>query len=83
MTSSADGLLLKPGSLQIIEAIKQFRAETRTKLCFTIDAGPNIHLLYAYNEREKVLQFIQNELLQFCENGEWIDDETGSGPLQF
>lgn len=82
MTSSHDGLLLMPGSLQIIDAIKKFRAETRSKLCFTIDAGPNIHLLYAYSEREKVIHFIHNELLKFCDNGMWIDDETGSGPIQ-
>lgn len=83
MTSSADGLLLKPGSLQIIDAIREFRSETRTKLCFTIDAGPNIHLLYPISEREKVIRFIESELLQFCENGQWIDDEIGNGPFEY
>jgi diphosphomevalonate decarboxylase len=82
MTSSPEGLLLKPGSLQIIDAVRQYRNETRTKLCFTIDAGPNIHLLYPVSEREKVLSFIENELLQYCENRQWIDDETGNGPLK-
>ncbi|HKM92754.1 MAG TPA: diphosphomevalonate decarboxylase [Prolixibacteraceae bacterium] len=80
VTSSPDGMLLKPGSLQIIEAVRQFRNETQTKLCFTIDAGPNIHLLYPIEEREKVLRFIETHLLEFCENGQWIDDEIGDGP---
>jgi diphosphomevalonate decarboxylase len=80
MTSSPEGLLLKPGSLQIIDAVRQFRNETRTKIAFTIDAGPNIHLLYPQTERENVVHFIESGLLQYCENGRWIDDEIGDGP---
>lgn len=80
MTSSPDGLLLKPASLAVIEAVRLFRNETGTEVCFTIDAGPNIHLLYPPTERDKVLPFINNDLIQYCENKKWIDDETGSGP---
>jgi diphosphomevalonate decarboxylase len=74
MTSSPDGLLLMPSTLTIIGAIRDYRKETGTKLCFTLDAGPNVHLLYPECEREKVVPFIEQVLLPFCENRRWIDD---------
>lgn len=80
MTSSSDGLLLKPNTLNIIEEIKHFRDQTDLDLFFTIDAGPNVHLIYYKDQREKVLPFVQNTLIQFCEHGQWIDDKIGNGP---
>lgn len=74
MTSAPDGLLLKPGSLSIIQAIKEFREKNGANICFTLDAGPNVHLLYPMNERARVLPFITDVLLPFCENRQWIDD---------
>ncbi len=82
MTSSTDGLLLKPNTLQIIEAIKNFREKTGLDLFFTIDAGPNVHLIYFEDQRDSILQFVQNSLTQYCEDGQWIDDKIGNGPVQ-
>lgn len=82
MTSSPDGLLLKPGTLEIIDAVRKFRKNTGIEVCFTLDAGPNVHLLYPLYEKEHVLRFINDELKPFCEDEKWIDDETGSGPLR-
>jgi len=80
MTSSPEGLLLKPNTLHIIEAIKTFREKTKLDLFFTIDAGPNVHLIYFEDQRDSVLPFVQNTLTQFCEDGQWIDDKIGNGP---
>jgi len=80
MTSSPNGLLLKPNTLNIIEAIKSFREKTGLDLFFTIDAGPNVHLIYFEDQRELVISFVKNMLAQFCEEGQWIDDKIGSGP---
>jgi len=66
--------------LNIIDAVKQFRKETDLDLFFTIDAGPNVHLIYFEDQRELVLPFVQNTLAKFCEDGRWIDDRMGSGP---
>lgn len=79
MTSSDDGLLLKPDSLQLLEDIRQFRVQTGARVCFTLDAGPNIHLLYPESEKENVHEFIRDSLLRYCENQQWIDDEMGNG----
>lgn len=74
MTSSEDGLLLKANSLILIEAIRKARQDLNLNVCFTIDAGPNIHLLYPLSERQQVMHLIERELVPFCESGRWIDD---------
>jgi diphosphomevalonate decarboxylase len=79
MTSMPYYILMKPNTLQIINAIWKFRDETKTPVCFTLDAGANVHVLYPENVKEKVLQFIKNELVGFCQNGQYICDEIGAG----
>ena len=79
MTSMPYFILMKPNTLEIINAIWKFRNETKIPVCFTLDAGANVHVLYPENEKEKVLQFIQNELVGYCQNGQYICDEIGNG----
>lgn len=81
MTSLPAGLLLRPNTLGILAEIKLFRESTGMDLFFTIDAGPNVHLIYYEEQREQVVQFVQERLLPYCENGQWIDDKIGTGPL--
>ena len=80
MTSNPSYVLLKPQSLEIINRIRRFREKSKIPVCFTIDAGPNIHLLYFQENELDVKAFIERELEHFCENGKWIDDCIGSGP---
>jgi len=80
MTSNPSFLLLKPNSLELINRIRRFREKSQIPVCFTIDAGPNIHLLYFQENEQDVKAFIERELLSFCENGKWIDDRIGTGP---
>ena len=82
MTSGSDGLLLKPNTIKLIEEIKYFRKTTGLDLFFTIDAGPNIHLIYYDDQRSEVLAFVESTLSQYCEGGKWIDDHIGRGPEQ-
>lgn len=82
MLSEANYVLFKPNSLAIIEKVQRFRAETKLPVCFTLDAGPNIHLLYPDSVREEVHNFIRDELLVFCEHKQWIHDRIGRGPVQ-
>lgn len=78
MSSNPGYILMEPGSLKIIEKIRQYRQKTGIKLCFTLDAGPNVHLLYSLNNHDKVEKFIKNELLQYCKDEFWISDEIKS-----
>lgn len=80
LTSQPHFILVKPETLQIINKLKRFREETNLEFCFTMDAGPNIHLLYPESMRERMLAFIKSELVGLCEDGKWIDDKIGQGP---
>ncbi len=79
MTSMPYFILMKPNTLEIINKIWKFRNETQVPVCFTLDAGANVHVLYPENLKENVLQFIQNELIEYCQNGQYICDEIGNG----
>ena len=70
---------MKPNTLEIINAIWKFRNETQIPVCFTLDAGANVHVLYPENVREKVLEFIKAELVGYCQNSQYICDEIGFG----
>ena len=79
MTSLPYFILMKPNTLEIINKIWKFRNKTKIPICFTLDAGANIHVLYPENVRESVLQFIASELVGYCQNGQYICDEIGTG----
>lgn len=81
MTSMPYFILMKPNTLEIINRIWKFRNETQTPVCFTLDAGANVHVLYPESTKEKVLQFIKNELVGYCQNGQYICDEIGNGAV--
>jgi len=80
MTSLPYYLLMKPNTLQVIEKIFAYRKKTGLPVSFTLDAGPNVHMLYPSALKEKVRQFIQNELISFLSQPGFIEDEVGKGP---
>lgn len=82
LSSSPSVNLLKPSSLAAISKLVAFRKENNFNFTFTMDAGPNIHILYPSSIRKQMVDFISSELLTHCENGKWIDDELSEGPIQ-
>jgi diphosphomevalonate decarboxylase len=76
MTSVPSYILLKPDSLMLIEKIKEFRNVQKIPVCFTIDAGPNIHLLYPAVHKSSVQNWLASEFSRF----KIIHDEVGDGP---
>ncbi|MFP4845048.1 diphosphomevalonate decarboxylase [Winogradskyella sp. PE311] len=82
MTSMPYFILMKPNTLQIINKIWEYRAENNSNVCFTLDAGANVHMLYPENEKENILEFIKNELVIYCQNGHYICDQIGLGANQ-
>ena len=79
LTSQPYFILMKPNTLQIINKIWEFRKSTGTSVCFTLDAGANIHLLYPSKNKDEVLKFIQSQLVEYCQNGQYICDVVGNG----
>ncbi len=83
MMSSIPGyILMKKETMEIIGKIREFRQDENIPVSFTLDAGPNVHLLYPGSHRKKVLRFIHDELEEYCNDGRWIDDTIGEGPKQ-
>jgi diphosphomevalonate decarboxylase len=77
LTSSPSVILLRPESLDIILKIKEWRSINNVPVTFTIDAGPNIHLLYPETSKPMVRDYIENVL--WCHKTV-IHDEVGQGP---
>jgi diphosphomevalonate decarboxylase len=82
LTSNPYFILMKPNTLEIINKIWSFRAKTNSNVCFTLDAGANVHILFPEKEAEAVNNFIVSELLQFCQNNHYICDRVGLGAKQ-
>ena len=78
LTSPSAYTLLKPNTLTAIEAIWRFRRETKLPLYFTLDAGPNLHLIYPVQDKKKIELFISHTLSPQSEKV--IYDCTGDGP---
>lgn len=79
MTSMPYFILMKSNTLEIINCIWKFRKKTSIPVCFTLDAGANVHVLYPEKTKLAVLQFIKDELVGYCQNGQYICDEIGEG----
>ncbi len=83
MMSSRPGyVLMKPATLKMLEIIWDFRSQTNIPVYVTLDAGPNIHLLYMSGDEQQVYNLIRNELSLHCQDGKWIDDLMGHGPVR-
>lgn len=78
MTSNDYYLLVKPGTITAIEKIMNFRNENNIPVCFTLDAGPNVHVLYPKAYETQVEEFIQTELQSTYKKV--LFDEVGFGP---
>lgn len=83
MMTSADGfMLMEPESIRIINRIQQIRKQTGLQVCFTLDAGPNVHLLFFENDTEQVNRLIVEDLFKNNEQNKVIHDFYGSGPVK-
>ena len=79
MTSDPYFVLMKPNTLEIIERIWAFRKSSKCHICFTLDAGANVHVLFPEKDKALVDKFIQTELAGYCENNQFISDHVGAG----
>jgi diphosphomevalonate decarboxylase len=80
MSSSPGYLLLQGNTILVINKILKWRESSGVPCTFTIDAGPNVHLIYPGDARDDIVSFINESLIGYLEKGRWIDDKIGSGP---
>jgi diphosphomevalonate decarboxylase len=83
MTGRPGYVLMQPGTLSILKLIREYREASGYRLGFTMDAGANVHLLYADADARQVESFISTELTRFCEDGRVIWDKMGQGPEKY
>lgn len=75
MMSDPAFILMKTGTLEVINKIWDFRRETGHSLFFTLDAGANVHLLFPSNDSEEQIKtFIEAELLQHTQKNGVVKD---------
>ena len=79
LTSNPYFILMKPNTLEIIHKIWEYRVAKNSNICFTLDAGANVHVLYPENEKEAINQFIESELANYCQKKQYIYDSVGLG----
>ena len=79
MASQPYFILMHPNTLQVLNKVWAYREETQSSLCFTLDAGANVHLLYPKSEKSTVLKFIKEELAGYCQKNQFIEDQIGNG----
>ncbi|MFP3597346.1 diphosphomevalonate/mevalonate 3,5-bisphosphate decarboxylase family protein [Chryseobacterium sp. SIMBA_029] len=75
MMSDPAFILMKTGTLEVINKIWDFRKETGLPLFFTLDAGANVHVLFPNNGSEQDIKtFIETELLQHTQKNGVVKD---------
>ena len=75
MMSDPAFILMKTGTLAVINTVWEFRKRTDLPLFFTLDAGANVHLLFPSDGNEgKIQAFIEKELLQHTQNNGVVKD---------
>lgn len=82
MSSNPSYILLKPNTLEMMERVRRYREESKHPLYFSLDAGPNLHLLYPEEIIHDVRLFIEEELVPLCEENSYLQDWVGEGPVQ-
>ncbi|PWN70639.1 diphosphomevalonate decarboxylase [Chryseobacterium phosphatilyticum] len=75
MMSEPAFILMKTGTLEVINKIWDFRRETGLPLFFTLDAGANVHLLFPGDDPEDQIRvFIETELLRHTQKNGVVKD---------
>lgn len=74
MTSPEAFTLFQPDSIRVMEEVRRHRQETKKPIYFTLDAGPNLHLIYPSHIQVK--EFVDSLKLPV------IYDRVGEGPVK-
>ncbi len=75
MMSDPAFILMKTGTLEVINKIWEFRRVTDLPLFFTLDAGANVHLLFPNDlETDKIKNFITTDLVPHTQKGGVVKD---------
>lgn len=80
MNSDPSFILMKPNTLKIIEIIREVRETQKFPWYFTLDAGPNVHLMYPHEVADEARKLITDLLVPYTQDGQVLYDQVGGGP---
>ena len=79
MQSTPPYILMEPNTIAVVKAVRRFRESSKLPVCFTLDAGPNVHLLYPKAVTAEVDAWLKAEVTHLLPQGS-ILDHVGDGP---
>lgn len=82
MSSNPGYILLEPESIALIRSIQELRTQQKIPVCYTIDAGPNIHLLFPKKIESEISNWLNSEWRNYLTNNKIIKDQMGLGPVR-
>ncbi len=82
MSAPSPYILMAPHTITAIERVWAFRKETGHPVFFSLDAGPNLHVLYPETIIHEVRPFVDTQLAPLCEESIYLQDWAGEGPEQ-
>jgi len=82
MSSTPGYMLMEPATIELIGIIRSWRKNHGLPVCFTLDAGPNLHVLYPDSHAKEIEERLSEECTPFCQEGQIIYDELGKGPVE-
>ncbi len=80
MSSSPGYTLLHANTLEAIQRVRSWRKESNIPVGFSLDAGPNLHILYPDAYAPSVKDWMTTALVPLCESKTVIRDRIGDGP---
>lgn len=78
MTGTPSYTLMTPQTLEFIIRFRKWRDQEEVKAAFTLDAGPNIHVIHAASEAKRVQLWLE-ELTASGFSARTLFDQMGSG----
>ncbi len=82
MSSNPGYTLLHANSLKVIEEVRKASLDLQLPVGFSMDAGPNVHLLYPKYEEKNILPWIEERIRPLCYKQKIIFDQLGDGPIK-
>ena len=80
MASDPSYILMEPNTIAVLNEIRSFRVETHVPVYFSLDAGPNVHIISFEENRSDVVQLL-DRLMPFSEQS-ILNDRIGQGPRE-
>ncbi len=78
MASDPSYLLIEPKTIKVINEIRSFRKNENIPVFFSLDAGPNVHIISFEKDRAAIEGLIEN-LREFAIGGKILNDSIGFG----